>query len=74
MDRFAELSGRSYQLVEYYGDPDAERVIAMMGSGCEAVYETVEHLQSRGERVGLIEDHLYRPFPAVDCVARYPPL
>jgi pyruvate-ferredoxin/flavodoxin oxidoreductase len=62
MDKFAELVGRQYQLFDYVGAPDAERVIVMMGSGAEAAHETVEYLTARGEKVGLLKVRLYRPF------------
>jgi pyruvate-ferredoxin/flavodoxin oxidoreductase len=65
MDRFAQITGRQYKLFDYVGAPDAERVIVLMGSGAEAAQETVEHLVSRGEKVGLLKVRLYRPF-AVD--------
>ena len=55
--------GRSYHLVDYVGAPDADRVIVMMGSGAEVAHETVEHLNARGEKLGLLKVHLYRPFP-----------
>ena len=72
MDRFAERTGRSYQLVEYNGHPEADRVIVIMGSGAGAVLETVEELNRRGERVGVITLRLYRPFPAAELVAALP--
>src|SRR5215470_8497834 len=62
MDAFTARCGRSYHLFDYFGSPDADRVMVMMGSGCGAVEETIEHLQSRGERVGLLKVRLYRPF------------
>ena len=62
MDRFAELTGRRYRLFDYHGAPDAERVIVLMGSGCEAAHETVDYLTSRGEKVGVLKVRLYRPF------------
>ena len=62
MDRFAELTGRRYKLFEFTGDPNAERVIVMMGSGCETAEETVEALCAGGEKVGLLKVRLYRPF------------
>jgi pyruvate-ferredoxin/flavodoxin oxidoreductase len=62
MDRFAEVAGRAYQLFEYHGAPDAERVIVLMGSGAEAAHETVGALNQRGERVGVVKVRLYRPF------------
>src|SRR5688572_20413354 len=62
MEQFAALTGRRYKLFEYVGDPNAERVVVMMGSGCETAAETVEALCARGERVGLLKVRLYRPF------------
>jgi pyruvate-ferredoxin/flavodoxin oxidoreductase len=62
MDKFAELTGRSYHLFDYVGAPDAERIIVLMGSGAEAADETVKYLQSKEEKVGLIKVRLYRPF------------
>ena len=62
MDKFAQLSGRSYHLFDYFGAPDAERVIVLMGSGAEAVHETVEHLLAHNEKVGVLKVRLFRPF------------
>ncbi|HEU4520475.1 MAG TPA: pyruvate:ferredoxin (flavodoxin) oxidoreductase, partial [Thermoanaerobaculia bacterium] len=62
--RLARITGRSYLPYEYHGDPEAERVIVIMGSGCETVHETVDVLRSRGERVGVLKVRLYRPFDA----------
>jgi len=64
MERLAERVGRRYGPVDYVGHPQAERVVVMMGSGCGAAEEAVEHLVARGERVGLIKVRLFRPFPA----------
>lgn len=64
MDRFAGLTGRQYRCFEYFGDSNAERVIILIGSGAEAARETVEVLCARGERVGVLQVHLYRPFDA----------
>ncbi|MEJ2344936.1 MAG: pyruvate:ferredoxin (flavodoxin) oxidoreductase [Gammaproteobacteria bacterium] len=64
MDRFGELTGRRYQLFDYIGAEDAERVIILMGSGAEAAHETVEHLVAGGEKVGLVKVRLFRPFAA----------
>jgi pyruvate-ferredoxin/flavodoxin oxidoreductase len=64
MDEFAERTGRRYNLVEYHGAPDAERVIVIMGSGAGAVRETVDALVASGEKVGYVNVRLYRPFPA----------
>ena len=62
MTRFFACTGRCYKLFDYVGAPDADRVIVMMGSGCGAAEETVEALQARGEKVGLLKVRLYRPF------------
>jgi pyruvate-ferredoxin/flavodoxin oxidoreductase len=62
MARFAELTGRRYGLFEYLGDPRAERVILLLGSGIGAAQETVEHLTAEGEKVGLVKVRLFRPF------------
>lgn len=61
-EQFQKITGRKYSLFDYYGAPDADRVMIMMGSGSEAVQETIEALQSQGEKVGLIRVRLYRPF------------
>jgi pyruvate-ferredoxin/flavodoxin oxidoreductase len=62
MDKFGERTGRHYQIYEYYGAGDADRVIVLMGSGCETVHETVDYLNTRGEKVGVVKVRLYRPF------------
>jgi pyruvate-ferredoxin/flavodoxin oxidoreductase len=62
MNQFAKVTGRQYQLFEFVGAPDADRVLVMMGSGCEAAEETVEALCASGEKVGLLKVRLYRPF------------
>ena len=62
MDRFAALTGRAYKLFDYYGAPDAERVIVVMGSGAEVAEEAVDLLVKQGEKVGMIKVRLYRPF------------
>ena len=72
MDRFAELTGRRYNLFDYEGAPDAERVVIMMGSGAETVAETVDWLNQRGERVGLLKVRLFRPFSAAHLVRALP--
>jgi pyruvate-ferredoxin/flavodoxin oxidoreductase len=64
MDQFAALTGRQYKLYEYYGASDAERVIVIMGSGAETVHETVDYLNARGEKLGVLKVRLYRPFAA----------
>jgi len=72
MDKFAQLTGRQYQLYEYHGAPDAERVIVIMGSGCEAVHETVDHLTAKGEKVGVLKVRLFRPFEGARLIAALP--
>ncbi|HUO45311.1 MAG TPA: pyruvate:ferredoxin (flavodoxin) oxidoreductase [Acidimicrobiia bacterium] len=72
MDRLAAITGRRYQIFEYYGHPQAERVIVMMGSGAGAVTEAIDRLASRGERVGLIKVRLYRPFSSTAFRAALP--
>jgi pyruvate-ferredoxin/flavodoxin oxidoreductase len=72
MDRFAAITGRQYKLFEYVGAPDAERVIILMGSGCDAAQETVEALQAKGERVGILKVRLYRPFSVEHFLAELP--
>ncbi len=62
MQKINALTGRDYHLFNYYGAPDAERVIVMMGSGAETAKETVDFLTAQGERVGLLIVRLYRPF------------
>lgn len=62
MEQLGQLTGRSYHLFDYHGVSDAERVIVLMGSGCEAVHETVDYLNARGEKVGVVKVRLYRPF------------
>jgi pyruvate-ferredoxin/flavodoxin oxidoreductase len=73
MNRLAERTGRGYELVEYSGHPEAERVIVVMGSGGETARETVAFLQASGERVGVAQIRLYRPFPASELVRALPP-
>jgi pyruvate-ferredoxin/flavodoxin oxidoreductase len=62
MAKFATLTGRRYRLFDYHGAPDAERVLVIMGSGGEAAQETVDFLTARGEKVGVLQVRLYRPF------------
>jgi len=64
MDRFATLSGRKYNIYEYYGAPDADRIIVIMGSGADPVEEIVDYLNAKGEKVGVLKVRLYRPFDA----------
>ncbi|BAO43740.1 pyruvate:ferredoxin (flavodoxin) oxidoreductase [Thiolapillus brandeum] len=72
MDEFARLTGRQYRLFDYFGASDAERVIILMGSGAEAVEETVEHLLGESEKVGLLRVRLYRPFSAEHLLEALP--
>jgi pyruvate-ferredoxin/flavodoxin oxidoreductase len=72
MDRLAEHTGRRYGIVEYAGDPRADRVIVLMGSGAQTARETVAHLTAAGERVGVLQVRLYRPFPAEAVAAAMP--
>jgi pyruvate-ferredoxin/flavodoxin oxidoreductase len=72
MDQFATLTGRKYKLFDYEGAADAEHVIVLMGSGCEAVHETVEHLNHHGEKVGVLKVRLYRPFDGKRFVEALP--
>ena len=72
MDEFAEQTGRQYNLFDYVGAPDAEHVIVLMGSGCEAAEEAVEHLNHHGEKVGILKVRLYRPFDGKRFVAALP--
>src|SRR5512147_1380421 len=62
MDHFAKIAGRKYRLFEYYGHPEAERVIVAMGSACETAMETVDALVAQGQKVGLVKVRLFRPF------------
>ena len=64
MDKFAELVGREYHIFEYFGAPDADRVIVLMASGAETAEETVRYMTDQGEKVGVINVRLYRPFSA----------
>ncbi len=72
MARFARLAGRAYHLFDYAGAPDAERVIACMGSGAVTVEETVRWLAARGEKVGALTVHLFRPFSVQHFLAALP--
>ena len=62
MKKVGDLTGRQYNLFDYVGDPEAERVIVAMGSGCEAIEESVQALVAQGEKIGLVKVRLYRPF------------
>jgi len=62
MDKISGITGREYHLFNYYGAEDADRIIVAMGSVCDAIEETVDYLNAKGEKVGLLNVHLYRPF------------
>ena len=62
MDKFAKLTGRQYNLFDYAGAPDADRVIVIMGSATDTVHELVDHLVSQGEKVGVLKVRLFLPF------------
>src|SRR6266568_604764 len=72
MDRFAEVVGRQYKLFEYVGAPDADRVIILMGSGCDIAEEAVNKLLAEGQKVGVLKVRLFRPFSAEHFLAALP--
>ena len=72
MEQVGEITGRHYKLFDYVGAPDADRVIIAMGSGCDAAEETIDYLTARGEKVGLVKVHLYRPFSMKHFLAAIP--
>ncbi|KAE9529932.1 pyruvate:ferredoxin (flavodoxin) oxidoreductase [Testudinibacter aquarius] len=72
MQQLAELTGRQYKIVEYYGDPEAESVIIAMGSGIETVKETLRDLNAKGEKLGAVQVRLYRPLSAEHLLAELP--
>ena len=72
MQRFAGLTGRRYRLFDYVGAADAERVLILMGSGAETARETVKVLAAKGEKVGVVQVRLYRPFSAAHLLAAIP--
>jgi pyruvate-ferredoxin/flavodoxin oxidoreductase len=72
MERFEKLTGRRYRSFDYFGAPDAERVLVQMGSGVGASHEAVRKLVAAGEKVGLLQVRLYRPFDAEAFVAALP--
>jgi pyruvate-ferredoxin/flavodoxin oxidoreductase len=72
MDRLGKRTGRRYQLFEYVGAKDADRVIVLMGSGCDTAEETVDHLVSAGEKVGVVKVRLFRPFSVEHFLAALP--
>ncbi|EOR94270.1 Pyruvate-flavodoxin oxidoreductase [Arcticibacter svalbardensis MN12-7] len=72
MVKLSESTGRAYKLFDFYGDPEAEQVIIIMGSGAGAVYETVDYLNQTGEKTGCLQIHLYRPFSIAHFVQSLP--
>ena len=72
LERFEEISGRHYSLVEYHGHPEADRVVVIMGSGIETMIPVVKHLNEEGEKVGALFVRLYRPFPKEHLLAALP--
>jgi pyruvate-ferredoxin/flavodoxin oxidoreductase len=72
LETFARLTGRRYRLFDYFGHPEATRVVVLMGSGVETARETAEWLAARGERVGVVAVRLYRPFSVDDFLAALP--
>ena len=72
MDVVAKATGRSYHLFDYVGAEDAEDVIVAMGSGCETIEETINYLNARGSKLGLVKVRLYRPFDAAALVNALP--
>lgn len=72
MNKISEITGRKYGLFNYYGAPDAERVIIAMGSVTQAAQEAIDYLVEQGEKVGLVSVHLYRPFSAKHFLAAVP--
>ncbi|MGA2809527.1 MAG: pyruvate:ferredoxin (flavodoxin) oxidoreductase [Terracidiphilus sp.] len=72
MNRFAEQTGRAYHLFDYYGAPDAERVIVVMGSGAEAAEEAVDLMVKQGEKIGMVKVRLFRPFDSSAFLAALP--
>ena len=72
MAKISEITGREYHLFNYYGAPDAERVIIAMGSVTQAIEEAIDNLVAKGEKVGLVAVHLYRPFSVKHLLAAVP--
>jgi len=72
MAEITKITGREYHLFNYYGDPEADRVIIAMGSVTQAAQEAIDYLRSKGEKVGMVSVHLYRPFSAKHFLAAVP--
>ena len=71
-EKISAMTGRDYKAFNYYGDPQAEKVIVAMGSVCDAIKETIDYLMAKGEKVGLVQIHLYRPFVESAFLAAIP--
>ena len=72
MEKVSAMTGRDYKAFNYYGDPQADRVIVAMGSVCDAAKEVIDYMMARGEKVGLVQIHLYRPFVESAFLAAIP--
>ncbi len=72
MDKFEQVVGRKYNLFDYVGAPDADKVVALMGTAADTAHETVEYLASKGEKVGLVKVRLFQPFSTDDFIAALP--
>lgn len=72
MAEISKITGREYHLFNYYGHPEAERVIVAMGSVCDTIEETVDYLMEKGEKVGVLKVHLYRPFSIEHFLSQMP--
>eukprot|EP00931_Biecheleriopsis_adriatica_P069889 TRINITY_DN436_c0_g1_i9.p1 TRINITY_DN436_c0_g1~~TRINITY_DN436_c0_g1_i9.p1 ORF type:complete len:1849 (-),score=485.30 TRINITY_DN436_c0_g1_i9:160-5706(-) len=72
MDQVAVVTGRQYKLFEWYGDPDAERAVVIMGSAAKTAEETVDYLRAKGEKVGILKVRLFRPFSTQHFLAEMP--
>nr|WP_306672151.1 pyruvate:ferredoxin (flavodoxin) oxidoreductase [Geothrix sp. SG10] len=72
MDRFGALTGRNYRLYDYYGHPEAERVVVTMGSSCDVTHEYVDWAVKQGEKVGVLKVRLFRPFAISEFVRALP--
>ena len=72
MEKVGKLTGRQYNLFDYVGDPEADKVIVAMGSSCEAIEESINELNSQGERLGLVKVRLYRPFDTASFLQTIP--
>jgi pyruvate-ferredoxin/flavodoxin oxidoreductase len=72
MDKFAKIVGRQYHLFDYVGAADAEKVIIIMGSGADTCHETVEYLNGKGQKIGVLKVRLFRPFSVQDFINAIP--